>query len=98
MNKTHEELAREAATAFEIAQDRHTWSIYEQADAQRIILAAITAAVQAEREQSRAVLEAIRERCKLPAWNVNHDVDKLATAELARLSLNDSPPALSKDA
>jgi hypothetical protein len=94
MNKTHEELAEAAARSIhggDLSQSLNRRTVH-------IILAAITAAAQAEREQSRAVLETIREHCKLSAWNVNHDVAKLAEAELSRLSLNDSPEALSNDA
>lgn len=96
MNKTHEELAREAAD--KIAEVYTPLGMPVDTAARHMaldILTAITAAVQAEREQSRSMLELIRDDIR-----ESYSGRAIGTIdlELARLSLNDSPPALSNDA
>lgn len=84
MNKTHEELAREATDTLQ-RRARQDDDLLQDREVHAIILAAITAAVQAERERARSAMADIRgliqigEECSAVC---------ALNAELARLSLN----------
>jgi hypothetical protein len=90
MHKTHEELAEAAARSIhggDLSQGLNRRTIH-------IIRSAITAAAQAEWEQSRAVLETIRDQCAA-SYGTSHAIYKMAAAELARLVLNGEPTGVS---
>lgn len=91
MNKTHEELADEAY--WKIHDSIRKDDDAEPETVRPFILSAITAAVQAERERERAVLEQAQELLRL---SKNQAARGMIAAELARLSLNDSREALSE--